>query len=334
MKKSKKIMVGIVSLAAVVTLGACSSSKDIVSMKGSTITVNDFYQKAKTQSASQQVVRDMIIYKVFSSKYAKDVTDKEVTAKYDEQKKGLGDSFSTALSSAGYTETTFKEYLKNNLALEAGLKAHIKIKDADLKTAWKTFHPEVTASIIKAASEDDANAILKDVQAEGSDFAKIAKEKSTDTATKDKGGKITFDSTSTEVPDEVKTAAWKLKNDEVSAVISSTDTSTYQTVYYIVKMDKTSKKGSDLKKYKKQLTDIAEQTKLSDQTFVKDVISSELKKANVKIKDDAFSSVLSDFISTEASTSTSSTKKASTSKSSTKSSTKKSSSEEKSSKSK
>ena len=52
-----------------------------------------------------------------------------------------------------------------------------------LKTAWASFHPEVEAQIIQVASEDDAKAVKKEIT-DGGDFTKIAKEKSTDTATK------------------------------------------------------------------------------------------------------------------------------------------------------
>lgn len=323
MKKSKKIVIGMASLFSVISLAGCSSSKDIVSMKGSTITVEDFYNKAKTQSANQQIIRDMTIYKVFTDKYGDKVSDKKVNAEFKKQKESLGDNFATALSSAGYTETTFKEYLKNNLALTAGLKANIKITDADLKTAWESFHPEVTASIIKVDSEDTAKEVLASVKADASKFADVAKEKSTDTATKSDGGKIKFDSTSTTVPAEVKAAAWDLADGEVAAeVITSTDASTYSTSYYILKMDKSSKKGNDMKKYKDTLKEIAEETKLADNTFVTEVISKELKAANVKIKDSAFDSALSGFITTDTSESSSSETE--------KSSTKKSSSEEKS----
>lgn len=77
-------------------------------------------------------------------------------AEYDKQAKSLGDTFESQLEAAGYTKDTYKEYIRNNLAFEAGLKAHVDITDDDLKTAWKSFHPEVEAQIIKLSSEDEA----------------------------------------------------------------------------------------------------------------------------------------------------------------------------------
>ncbi|MDT2521795.1 peptidylprolyl isomerase [Enterococcus raffinosus] len=298
----KKILLATAGLLSVVVLGACSgsSNQDIATMKGGKITVEDFYNEAKKEQTNQSLVRNMIIYKVFENAYGDKVTDKQIDKEYDKQAKQLGDSFESQLKSAGYTKKSYKEYLKQSLAFQEGLKSHVKITDKDLKSAWDSFHPEVTARIILASSEDEAKEIKKQLDDKG-DFAKIAKEKSQDSTTKEDGGEIKFDSQSSTVPSEVKEAAFKLKNGEVSDVITAMDSSTYQSSYYIVKMEKNSSKGNDMDKYKKELKQIAEDTKMADQTFSSEVIAKELKKANVKIKDDSFENILSDFLTTNSS---------------------------------
>ncbi|REC33262.1 peptidylprolyl isomerase [Enterococcus pseudoavium] len=298
----KKILLATAGLLSVITLGACSgsSNQEIATMKGGKITVEDFYNEAKKDQTNQSLVRNMIIYKVFENAYGDKVTDKQIDKEYNKQAKQMGDSFESQLKSAGYTKNSYKDYLKQSLAFQEGLKAHIKITDKDLKTAWESFHPEVTARIILASSEDEAKEIKKQLDDKG-DFAKIAKEKSQDSTTKDKGGEIKFDSQSSTVPAEVKEAAFKLKDGEVSDAITAMDASTYQSSYYIVKMEKNSSKGNDMDKYKKELKQIAEDTKMTDQTFTSEVISKELKKANVKIKDDSFENILSDFLTTTSS---------------------------------
>ena len=296
--KKKSIILAATSALAVLTLAACSgdTNKDIATMKGGTITVSDFYDEAKLESSNQSLVQRMIIYKVFNNKYGDKVTDKQVDAEYDKQAKSLGDTFESQLETAGYTKDSYKEYIRNNLAFEAGLKAHVDITDDDLKTAWESFHPEVEAQIIQVASEDDAKDVKKAAD-KGDDFSKLDKDKSTDTTTKEDGGKVKFDSTTTTVPAEVKEAAFKLKDGQVSDVITSTNASTYTTEYYVVKMMKNQNKGNDMDKYKKELKEIATDTKLSDSTFQNKVIGEVLKDANVKIKDKDFENVLSTFTS-------------------------------------
>lgn len=79
--------------------------------------------------------------------------------------------------------------------------------DENYQAAFANYTPEVTAQIIKLDSEDKAKEILEQAKAEGADFGQIAKDNSTDAATKEKGGEVKFDSGSTDVPDAVKKKA-------------------------------------------------------------------------------------------------------------------------------
>ncbi|MDK4466628.1 peptidylprolyl isomerase [Enterococcus faecium] len=279
-------------------LSGCTNAgeKTAVSYKGGTISEQEVMDSLKKMQGADSAVQQLIVYQVFEEKYGDDVSTKEIDSQYDQTKKQLGDSFDSQLKSAGYTEQTFKDSIKQSLAFQEGLKKHIKLTDEDLKTAWESFHPEVEAQIIQVASEDDAKDVKKAAD-KGDDFSKLAKDKSTDTTTKEDGGKVKFDSTTTTVPAEVKEAAFKLKDGQVSDVITSTNASTYNTEYYVVKMVKNQNKGNDMDKYKKELKEIATDTKLSDSTFQNKVIGEVLKDANVKIKDKDFENVLSTFTS-------------------------------------
>ena len=260
-------------LALAIVLGAgllsgCTNAgeKTAVSYKGGTISEQEVMDSLKKMQGADSAVQQLIVYQVFEDKYGDDVSTKEIDSQYDQTKKQLGDSFDSQLKSAGYTEQTFKDSIKQSLAFQEGLKKHIKLTDEDLKTAWESFHPEVEAQIIQVASEDDAKDVKKAAD-KGDDFSKLAKDKSTDTTTKEDGGKVKFDSTTTTVPAEVKEAAFKLKDGQVSDVITSTNASTYTTEYYVVKMVKNQNKGNDMDKYKKELKEIATDTKLSDKDF-------------------------------------------------------------------
>lgn len=279
-------------------LSGCTNAgeKTAVSYKGGTISEQEVMDSLKKMQGADSAVQQLIVYQVFEDKYGDDVSTKEIDSQYDQTKKQLGDSFDSQLKSAGYTEQTFKDSIKQSLAFQEGLKKHIKLTDEDLKTAWESFHPAVEAQIIQVASEDDAKDVKKAAD-KGDDFSKLAKDKSTDTTTKEDGGKVKFDSTTTTVPAEVKEAAFKLKDGQVSDVITSTNASTYTTEYYVVKMVKNQNKGNDMDKYKKELKEIATDTKLSDSTFQNKVIGEVLKDANVKIKDKDFENVLSTFTS-------------------------------------
>ena len=239
MKKTKKFLAGAVTLLAAATLAACSSSadKDIITMKGSTISVSEFYDQVKYNSQAQQVLLSMIISDVFEKKYGDKVSAQEVDDAYNDMAEQYGDSFASALASASLTEETYKDQIRTNKLVEYAVKkaAEKELTDDAYKSAYEAYTPEVTARIIRLDDETKAKEVLASAQAEGADFAQLAKDNSTDTDTKDDGGKITFDSSSTTLPTEVQTAIFALDAGQVGAsVISVLDTSTYTISYYVV----------------------------------------------------------------------------------------------------
>ena len=329
MKKTKKFLAGAVTLLAAATLAACSSSadKDIITMKGSTISVSEFYDQVKYNSQAQQVLLSMIIGEVFEKEYGGKVSAQEVDDAYNDMAEQYGDSFASALASAGLTEETFKDQIRTNKLVEYAVKkaAEKELTDDAFKSAFEAYTPEVTARIIRLDDETKAKEVLASAQAEGADFAQLAKDNSTDTNTKDDGGKITFDSSSTTVPTEVKTAIFALDAGQVGAsVISVLDASTYTTSYYVVKLESKTEKSDNWKDYKDKLKEIILAEKQADSTFVSNVIKTALQDANVKVKDSAFQNLLSQYITTEESSS--STESSSSSSSTTESSTESSSS--------
>ena len=329
MKKTKKFLAGAVTLLAAATLAACSSSadKDIITMKGSTISVSEFYDKVKYNSQAQQVLLSMIIGEVFEKEYGGKVSAQEVDDAYNDMAEQYGDSFASALASASLTEETYKDQIRTNKLVEYAVKkaAEKELTDDAFKSAFEAYTPEVTARIIRLDDETKAKEVLASAQAEGADFAQLAKDNSTDTDTKDDGGKITFDSSSTTVPTEVKTAIFALDAGQVGAsVISVLDTSTYTTSYYVVKLESKTEKSDNWEDYKDKLKEIILAEKQADSTFVSNVIKTALQDANVKVKDSAFQNLLSQYITTEESSS--STESSSSSSSTTESSTESSSS--------
>ncbi|MGY3750792.1 peptidylprolyl isomerase [Vagococcus acidifermentans] len=326
----KKFKVAALVLLSTVALAGCSSSKDVVSMKGGAISEQDFYEELKNLSTSSQVLQSMIISKIAEDNYGDKVTDKTVDKEFDKMQEQYGgkDAFESILKQNGLTAATYKEQIKKSLAQQEMLKAHIDITTDDYKEAWKTFHPEVETQIIQVEKEDTAKKLLEDIKKDG-DFSKIAKENSIEAVTKEDGGKVKFDSTATTtpanvaIPDAVKTAAYKLEDGSVSDVIevetAAADGSSSKS-YYIVKMVKNQKKGNDYKPFKKQLKKIIEEQKLADATFQREVLQTELEKASPKIKDEQFKDILADYLpeKTEDSSTDKSSEKENTKESSTK----------------
>lgn len=285
--------------AGLFLLSACTANPNnqtAISFKGGTITEQEVTDQLKKMNGADSAVQQLIIYQVFEKNYGDKVSDKDIEKEYNKSKEQLGASFNSQLKLSGYTEATFKKYLKQGLAFQEGLKENVNLTEDDLKKAWDSFHPEVEVQLIKSNSEEEAKEVKKAID-NGEDFSELAKEKSVDTETKEDGGEISFDSQTDNVPKEVKKEAFKLKEGEVSDVIIATNTTINAAEYFIVKMVKQQDKGNDIAKYKNELEEIATEVKITDPEFQKDVIRKELKEANVKIKDEAFKQVLSPFIS-------------------------------------
>ena len=297
----KKFVAGAVTLLSVVALAACAKSgsdKDIVTMKGDTITVGDFYDEIKYNQGAQQYLFQMTINKVFEKEYGSKVSDKDVEKKVDEQKKQLGEAFNSYLTQQGLTEETNKQQIRSNLLLEYAVDQAIskELTDEALKKAFETYTPEITANVIKLDSEEKANEVLASVKAEGADFAQIAKENSTDASTKENGGEITFDSGTTTVPTRVKEAASKLDVNGISDVIIVPASQNNAGSYYIVKVTKKEEKGSDWKKYEKRLKEILTADRKNDANFIRSIIAKAMTNANIKVKDDAFKATFNQYM--------------------------------------
>ncbi|HFU6822624.1 TPA: peptidylprolyl isomerase PrsA [Streptococcus agalactiae] len=306
MKTRSKLAAGFLTLMSVATLAACSgktsNGTNVVTMKGDTITVSDFYDQVKTSKAAQQSMLTLILSRVFDTQYGDKVSDKKVSEAYNKTAKGYGNSFSSALSQAGLTPEGYKQQIRTTMLVEYAVKEAAKkeLTEANYKEAYKNYTPETSVQVIKLDAEDKAKSVLKDVKVDGADFAKIAKEKTTAT---DKKVEYKFDSAGTTLPKEVMSAAFKLDKNGVSDVVSTVDSTTYKTSYYIIKVTDKTEKKSDWKSYKNRLKEVILKDKTSDRAFQNKVISKALEKANVKIKDKAFAGILSQYATTSGSSS-------------------------------
>lgn len=306
LKKLGLVMATVFAGAALVTLSGCSNddsaSKDIITMKGDTIRVSDLYKEAKQfpSMPTTTLLQNMTFDKIFAKDFGKEVTDKDVSKQVKEIKTQYGDQFSSVLQQQGLTEASFTPYMRTQMLEQAAIDHEIKSTQytkANLEAAWKTYHPDVTAYVVAETSKDAADKALAAAKKDAAGKASFEKTNAS--------SKVTFNSTSTTVPSEVQTAAFKLKNGEFSNVIEATNSSTGASSYYIVEMVKTSDKGKDMNKYKKELQSVIKSEKEQDTTYVSSVIAKYLKKYNVTVKEEAFSTLFSQFTQTSSTSSSS-----------------------------
>lgn len=279
----KKWALAISLTAGLIGLTACSNgdSEKIVETKAGDITKDEFYSAMK-ERYGEAVIQELVYEKVLSENY--EVTDKEVTAKFDELKAQMGDNFQMALQSSGYkTEDDFKRALKLNMLQEKAAISDIKVTDKELQEAYKNAKPEIKARHILVADEKTA----KEVEAKldkGEDFAKLAKEYSTDTGSAQNGGDLGWFGAGKMVP-EFEEAAYKLKKNEISEPVKS------QYGYHIIQLlDKKEKESYD--KMKDKLEYDLKVSKI-DPAKVQTKLDALVKEAAVKINDKDLSGAVS-----------------------------------------
>jgi foldase protein PrsA len=261
----------IIALAAtsVLVLSACGNSSDtIVSTKAGDVTKEEFYDAMK-QQAGQNVIKNLVIQKVFTKNYK--VEDKDVDAEFKTTKEQYGEQFESLLEHSGMTEDTLKEQIRASLAVKKAIGDTITEKE--LKAKHK---PEIRASHILVKDEETAKKVEAELAA-GKSFEELAKQYSEDTASKENGGDLDYFGPGKMLA-EFEEAAYKLKKGEISQPVKSS----YG--YHIIKVTDI----KELKPFDEVKDDLKTQIieeKMADTTFMNEFIDKELKKADVEVKD-------------------------------------------------
>ncbi|MCM0582073.1 peptidylprolyl isomerase [Weissella diestrammenae] len=352
----KKIwaLIAVVVVAGGLVVFGLSGGKNVATTDAGSVSEKSLYSALKATPEGKQTFANLVIKKVLSKDYADKVDQKEIDKQYNKAKKQYGESFESTLSQSGMTTATYKDNLYLSALEKVAYKANQKFTEAQLKKAYKDYTPNVSISVIKTASEDDAKAVINDLN-DGKNFADEAKAKSTDETTKTNGGKMAaFDSTAsaTTVSADVMKAAFALKKGEYTKtpvkVAGTTDATTgtaTSDAYYVIKMNSRTAKKS-YKQLKSKMKDILVDKKLAtDTSAMTAFVGEQLNKAKVNITDKDLKSALVTYTeaansasqaksssATKKTSSQSDSKKASTAKTSTSSSSGSSSSSSSSSK--
>ena len=293
--KSKKMLALVAGALLMLPLAACGN-KAVATTSGGKITQSQYYSSMKQTSQGKQVLQQMILDKVLQKQYGKQVSDKKVNAEYNNYKNQYGSSFSSVLSQQGLTTKSFKQQIRSNLLLQAAVKHYSHITNADINKQWKKYQPKVSTAEILVGSKSSAQSIIDKLNNySGSnkypEFKKLAKKNSTDTSTKNNGGKVpAFDNTDTQLDSAYKKAAFKLKTNEYTK--SPVKTANGYEVIYMINHPNKGLKSDHISDIKNQ---IVEQN-MNNTTFLHNVVSKVLKKGNVSIKDNDLKNVLDGYL--------------------------------------
>lgn len=206
--------------------GKNTGKETVASVNNVEITKDKLYESL-VDAGGPQILEGLITEEVIKQEMDKKsikITEEDINKEMDSIKKMFpsDEQFEMALGMQGLTMENFKEQTKMQLQLTKLLGDQIKVTDEEIKTAFEQNKarfdkPEmVHASHILVKTKEEAEAIIKQLKDEKADFAAIAKEKSTDPGTKDKGGDLGFFGRG-EMTAPFEEAAFKMKKGDISS---------------------------------------------------------------------------------------------------------------------
>lgn len=289
--KKNKLFITLSSIAVLsLIITGCGKKAELkdgaevaVSVKGAKITATEYYEKIKTDNIATLI--DMIDHELLDNEYKTDDEENTTVEKQITQlKKAYGSNETTYKAFLQqYFGVSSEEELEEMLRLEykknKAVKEYISdnLTDKEIKKYYdENIYGEIKASHILISVDVDDNAtsaekaeaervakekaeeVIKKLK-DGKDFAKLAKEYSTDTATKEKGGDLGYFQPS-DMVDEFSEAVRKLKKNEYTKEPVKTKFG----YHVILKVDE--KEKAELKDVKTEIKEKLTSQKLSDDT--------------------------------------------------------------------
>ena len=235
MKKNTKLLVWIVGaiiVAAIIIVAMITSSaknETLATVAGNNITKEDLYD-ALVKDYGPATLDTLISNKIVeleSEKQNIKVTDKEIQKELDTLYAQYGgkEALTEQLKSSGTSIDAVKEDIVQYLETRKLVEPTIKITDKEISAYFEQNKDsfaqaeQVEASHILVKDKATAEEVLKKLN-DGGDFAKLAKEYSTDTSNAENGGSLGYFGKGQMVA-EFEDVAFKLKVNEISEPVKT-----------------------------------------------------------------------------------------------------------------
>ena len=213
----KKLTIGLVSLATVFTLAACSNdnSEVVVETNAGDITKEEFYEELKDRYGAQ-VLEEMVMTKVLEGKY--EVTDEDVESEIEFMKDTYGDSYDLIVQQNFGDEESLRQLIRTSLLREQAALEDVEITDEEIKERYERSKYEFDAQHILVEDLETAEEVKQKLD-DGEDFAELAKEYSVDSSAESGGDLGTF--SAGQMVKEFEDAVYSMEPGDISDPVES-----------------------------------------------------------------------------------------------------------------
>ncbi|MFC4769885.1 peptidylprolyl isomerase [Effusibacillus consociatus] len=271
-----------------------NSAQALASVGKESITRAELVKQLES-AGGKQILKSLVDEKVIHEaaiKYQLSVSDKEIDEELSQYKKQFPSEqqFKDTLAKNGVSEADLKDRIRTKLLLDKLATKDVKLSEEEIKKYYDqnksnlSEKEQVKARHILVEKEDEAKAILEQIK-KGEDFAKLAKEKSKDKSSGEKGGDLGFFEQGQMVP-EFEKVAFTLKVGEISEPVKT------PYGYHIIQVqERKEAKTPTFEEARSKIESILKQQKAKPE----DQLLSELRKeVNVQIKEDKYKDILAD----------------------------------------
>lgn len=270
---NKKILIatGVLLAAAIAVAFLLVFDNKAATVNGEKISKSELDDALSSQYGStvlDTLISDEIIRQEMKKENIK-VSDKEIAEEMEAYMDTFGgeDTFNEVLKNSGVDVSIIEKNIMTYLASKKILEPRIEITDEEIQTYFDenkdSFdkEEEVEASHILVDDEKTAKEVVKKIE-QDEDFAELAKEYSTDTASKDNGGELGFFAKGDMVK-EFEEKAFGMENGDISEPVKT------EYGYHIIKVtDKQEPKKAELEEVKDEIKDILLESKLESEYSV------------------------------------------------------------------
>lgn len=201
-KNVKYIVLTFLLLLAFSLTGCKAKDAEVVATIGDKKITQDELNDVLVERYGVETLNSLISEKIVELEIAKEnikIASEDIDKEFKnmEEQYGGKEALANAMANSNLTEKDLKNDIKNKLSIDKLLKDDIKISEEDIAKYYEenkanfTEEEQVKASHILVEKEDLAKEIKKKLE-DGEDFAKLAKEYSTDEGTKENGGDLGF----------------------------------------------------------------------------------------------------------------------------------------------